>query len=560
MVSIINTVRDVDRLRQITLVLLKHGFGDLVQRIGLGGGEVKAEEGAEEQKRKRITFGERLRLVLQDLGPSFVKLGQIISTRPDIIPADVIAELKKLQDEVPPVPFDEVRADLEQSLGGSIDEIFEEFNPEPIASASIAQVYRAKLAVPAQPTDGEAAKGGTEAVAVAVKVQRPKIRGVVERDLDLLYFLARLIEKAVPESRIYSPTGLVAEFDRAITAELDFTNEADNAEKFAKNFEGIGTIRFPRVHRQATSKRVLTLEFIDGKKVYAAVKAGFSGERIAKTGVDLILKMIYVDGFFHADPHPGNIFIVGTPEQPVIVLLDLGLVGRLSPEMREKVVDLMIAIVREDLDGMAEAFLSIGRPGARVDRDAFKAEVQRIGEKYVGKPLKEIELAALIRDLVAGAIKFEIEIPPDFLMMGKSLMTIEGIAKELYPEIDVIAEARPFFLKLLQERFSPVRMSENLIKGLGRLSSAASGFPYQLQDILEDVRRGNLSVRTIDPNLPKIVDRLGRRIFSAVVVIGLLGCGAALVLGHYYYLGGIAWFLAGSLFFWHWAIDLWKNW
>ncbi|HEY3358369.1 MAG TPA: AarF/UbiB family protein [Polyangia bacterium] len=557
MASIINTVRDMERLRQITVVLLKHGFGDLVQRLGLSGGEAKPEAGAEQeadQKRKRITFGERLRLVLQDLGPSFVKLGQIISTRPDIIPPDVVVELKKLQDEVPPVPFDEVKADIESSLGGPIDEVFAEFGTHPIASASIAQVYRAKLKVAPLPASGDGI------VDVAVKVQRPKIRGVVERDLDLLYFLARLIEKAVPESRIYAPTGLVSEFDRAITAELDFTNEADNGERFARNFEGIESIRFPKVYRQASSKRILTLEFIDGKKVYAAVKSGFSGEKIAKTAVNLILKMIYGDGFFHADPHPGNIFIVGTPEQPVIVMLDLGLVGRLSPEMREKTVDLMIAIVREDLDAMAEAFLAIGRPGARVDRAAFKAEVQRIGQKFVGKPLKEIELAALIRDLVEGAIKFDIEIPPDFLMMGKSLMTIEGIGKELYPDLDVVAECRPFFMRLLQERYSPVRLSENLLRGLGRLSTAASGFPMQVQDILEDIRRGNLSVKTVDPGLPKIVDRLGRRIFSAVVIIGLLGCGTALVLGHHYYLGGIAWFLAGTLFFWHWALDLWKNW
>jgi ubiquinone biosynthesis protein len=552
----------MERLRQITVVLLRHGFGDLVQRLGLGGGEQKDAASEIAPDKKRVTFGARLRLALQDLGPSFVKLGQIISTRPDIIPEDVVRELKKLQDDVPAVPFEEVKVDLEQGVGGSLDEVFSEFDPEPIASASVAQVYRARLRTvpPATGAEGVTAPAETD-VKVAVKVQRPKIKNVVERDLDLLYMLARLIEKAIPESRIYSPTGLVSEFDRAITAELDFTNEAENAERFTRNFAGVETIKFPRVYRHASGKRVLSLEFIDGKKVYDAVKAGFSGERIAKTAVNLILKQIFADGFFHADPHPGNIFIVGEPpDKPVIVMLDLGLVGRLSPEMREKTIDLMIALVRDDAESLTDCLLAIGRPRSRVDRSAFREEVQRISDRYLHKPLKEIELAALIRDLVQGAIRFDIEIPSEFLMMGKSLMTIEGIGKELYPELDVMSECRPFFTQIVQERFSPQRLSENVIKSLTRFSSTASSLPYQLQDILEDLRHGGLSIKTPDPELKLTMDRLGRRLFSALIVVGLLASGTALVLGHHPYLGGTAWVLAGTLFFWHWVVDLWKHW
>ena len=553
MLPFVNAVRDMDRLRQITGVLVRHGFGQLVERTDLGAllpGRKADPEAAEARKGR---FAERIRLVLQELGPSFIKMGQILSTRPDLLPADLVGELKKLQDDVPPMALADVKATIEETLGAPAEEVYRWFDDRPLACASIGQVHRARLAEAGAEAGGEV--GGE--VEVVVKVQRARIKDTIERDLDLLYFLARLCERAIPESKIYSPVGLVAEFDRAVMAELDFTVEADNAERFARNFAGSPVVRFPRVYRQASGKRVLTLEFFDGKKIVPAVAAGASGERIAKTALHAIAQMIFEDGFFHADPHPGNVLILGPPAEPVIGLLDLGLVGRLSPEMRDRAVDLMVAAVRKEPDALADALLAMGRPRGKVDREAFRAEVAQLAEKYLDKPLKDVELSALIRDLVQGAVKYDIEMPTEMLMVGKSLMTVEGIGKEIYPDLDVWSEVRPYFLKLVMRRYSPERIGRDLWKGLGQLATAATSFPSQMHSILEDLRTGRLEVRTVDPNLPGAADRLGRRIYSAFTIGAFTVAGGALLAtGRHDGLGWTLFGLAGAQLLFHLWGDL----
>ncbi|MBI4509854.1 MAG: AarF/ABC1/UbiB kinase family protein [Deltaproteobacteria bacterium] len=547
MVSIVNAVKDIERLRQITMVLMRHGFGELVARTDLRAlvsGRTKPEGDAGAQA-KRMSFGERLRLVLQDLGPSFIKLGQIISTRPDLIPADVIQELKKLQDDVPPIPIEEVKSVIEETLGATASQLFSAFDEKPLACASVGQVHRARL------------RDGAQELEVVAKVQRPRIRQTIERDLDLLYFLARLTERAIPESKIYSPVGLVGEFDKAIMAELDFTTEAENAEKFTRNFSGNPTCRFPLVYRQATGKRVVTLEFFDGKKIYAAVEGGASGERIAKNAVHIIAQMIFEDGFFHADPHPGNVLILGSPLEPVIGFLDLGLVGRITPEMRDKAIDLMVAAVRQETDALADALIAMGRPRGKVDMAAFRAEVAVLSEKYLGKELRDVQLSAMIRDLVQGAIKYEIEMPTEIVMVGKALMTVEGIGKEIYPELDVWSELRPYFLKLLWKRYHPERISRELLRGIAQVGTATAKFPGQLHSILEDLRTGRLELRSTDPALPPAADRLGRRIYSSLTIGAFTLSGAGLLAaGRYEGLGQALLALAGMQLILHTIGDL----
>jgi ubiquinone biosynthesis protein len=557
MVSVLTAVRDLVRLREITTVLVRHGFGEIVARAGLGRRkkerpttgsplseppsevpEIPGEELARgETEAKQISAGVRARLVAQDLGPTFIKLGQIASTRPDVLPADVIAELKKLQDDVPAVPFAEIKAAIERSLGAPLDKLYASFEEKPLATASIGQVHRAILTTP----DGE--------IDVVVKVQRPNAAEVVARDLELLHFIAAAVERAVPETKIYSPVGVVQQFDRSITSELDFTIEADNAERFARNFEGKPNVRFPKVYRQASSKHVLTLERFDGLKLDAAVAAGVNGGAVAKMSVGIIIKMIFEDGLFHADPHPGNIFILGTMSEPVVGLIDTGMVGRLSPELRERTIDLMLAAVRKDSYAVADALYAIGKPTRKVDMQEYRAEVSMLAEKYIGRPLKEIQISALIRDLIGGAVKYGLEIPTDFMLVGKALMTIESIGKELDPDLDVFGEASPYFYELLKQRYSPERLGNELFRNAMQLSRAGYDVPMQLREVLDDLRLGRLALRTVDPDMPRVADRLGRRVRMGLVVAALLVAGAIVLQGGHHdglgtallVLGGVVW-------------------
>ncbi len=583
MISVVSAVRDLGRLREITSVLVKHGFGEVVARAGFGrkpkklpaaGGagrsepppnsangaalvaadapEISTEElDAGEAEKSRISTAERVRLVIQDLGPSFIKLGQIASTRPDLLPPDVIVELKKLQDNTPTVPFEEIKKVIEASLGKTIDETFKSFDEKPLASASIGQVHRAVLATP---------EGNQE---VVVKVQRPNVGVTVQRDLELLHIMAAAIERAIPETRIYSPIGLVQQFDRSITAELNFMIEGENGERFAKNFEGTPQgelVRFPKVYKQASSKQVLALEFFDGLKVDKAVAAGVPGPEVAKNAVGVVIKMIFEDGFFHADPHPGNIIIMGGTQgadgpKPIIGLIDLGMVGRLSPELRDRTIDLMVAAVRKDAYGVADALYSIGRPTKKVDMREYRAEVALLAEKYLGKPLKEIDLSAMIRDLVQGAMKYGLEIPTDFMLVGKALMTIEGIGKQLDPDLDVFGEAQPYFIKLLRQRYSPQRLGNELIRGVEQLSRAGYDVPLQAREVLEDLRLGRLQVKTPDPAIEPAADRLGRRIFSGLIASAST-IGGAMSFDHDHTLGGILLGFAALVVSLHVVLDL----
>lgn len=576
MVRIIHAARDLARLRDISTVLIRHGFGEVVARLGgrrarstsappppleaRRGDSTPAESGrggegelAEadlgsaatpediergDAARRELSLPVRLRRVLEDLGPSFVKLGQIASTRADVLPPEVIAELRKLQDAVPPISFAEVRDAVERSLGTTLGEIFESFDEAPLAAGSIAQVHRARIRTPAGAHD------------VVVKVQRPGIARTIASDVDLLHTLAGLIERAIPESRIYSPVGLVQQFDRAVNNELDFTLEAENAVLFAQNFEQSPEVKFPRVYREASTKQILTLEYLDGVKVYEAVQGGFSGRALSRIALRVMVKQIFEDGFFHADPHPGNAIILGTPEHPVLGLIDLGMVGRLSPRVRDLTIDLMVAAIRKDYDGIADAIYAIGTPSEKIEREAFRSEVGLRAEKYLGRPLRDVNLSGLVRDVVQGATRFGLVIPTDFTLVGKALMTIEGVGRELDPDIDLFTEARPLFLELLKRRYSPERMGMELLRRLERLSGASDTLPQQLHEVLEDLRFGRLTVNTENPGILRAADLLGKRLFVGLVNGSMLIAGATLMAAGHLLVGGafvlacVAW-LAG---------------
>lgn len=501
MVSIVHAARDIGRIRDISAVLVRHGFGEIASRLGIR----RKGDGDKDLSPPEATLAVRLRRVLEDLGPSFVKLGQIMSTRADLLPQEVLTELGKLQDSVPAVPFEAIRERIEQSLGRPLDEVFEDFDQTPLAAASIAQVHRAKLKTEEGLCD------------VAVKVQRPSIAETIASDVDLLHSLAALLERTVVESRIYSPIGLVQQFDRAVTSELDFTLEAENAVRFAQNFADRNNVLFPRVYRSASAKHVITLEYLDGCKINEAVQRGFSGMDLARIAMDLIIKQIFEDGFFHADPHPGNVLILGTPERPVYALIDLGMVGRLSPRMRDLTVDMMISAFRRDYDGVADSLYALATPARKVDMRSFRADVALLAERYMGKPLKDIELSSFVRDLIASGQRYGLEIPPDFLLVGKALMTIEGIGKQIAPDLDIMEEAQPYFMEIVRKRYSPERIGADLLRRVERLTGATSNLPDQLLEVLEDIRLGRLKLQTVDPSLRSSADYLGRRVFTALM-------------------------------------------
>jgi len=545
MVSIVHAARDLGRVRDISKVLVRHGFGEIVARLGLRGR--KANDDPLSETRVAGSIGTRIRNVLEDLGPSFVKLGQIASTRSDVLPPDVVAELKKLLDDVPPVPAEAIRERIELSLGAPVGEIYEWFDDTPLAAASVAQVHRATL----RTSDG--------LKDVVVKVQRPNIAETIASDLDLLHTFAALLERAIPESRAYSPAGLVLEFDRAMQSELDFAAEKQNAERFASNFRDFPGARFPLVYGEASSKHVLTLEYLDGLKIYTAIERGFRAKDLARLAMHIVIKQIFEDGFFHADPHPGNVLVLGTVARPQYALIDLGMVGRLGPRMRDLTVDLMVAAAREDYDAVADAMYALATPTKKVEMRAFRANVALLAEKYLRRNLRDIELSALIHDLIATSTRYGLEVPPDFVLVGKALITIEGVGKEIAPDFDIIEESRPLFLELMRKRYSPQRIGNELLRRMERLSGATSQLPEQLQEVLEDVRMGRLAVRVTDTASRDASDRLGRRLFSALIASACLIAGALLVTQGHERSGTALLGVALATIFIHWLSDAYRN-
>lgn len=532
MAFLLDTVRDLGRLREIAAVLARHGFGELLQRTGLGSLALVKKTDVNSP-----SLAVRARLVLEELGPSFVKLGQLLSTRADLLPADVIDELKKLQDDVPPLPFDVMKRAIESELGASITEQYTRFDETPLASASIGQVYRAGLL------------GESGEIDVVVKVQRPNIAHTIDRDIDLLYWLARAIERSIPESRMHMPVRLVEEFDRAIRAELDYAQEADNAERFASNFAKLDTVAFPSVHRSVSTRKVLTLGYLDGKNVFDAVAEGASAERIAKNAVQVVVKMVFEHGLFHADPHPGNILIMGTPDAPVLGLVDLGLVGRLTPHFRDRLIDLLIAVGLRDSRSIADALYSICKPTKKIDRLAFENDVARLADKYLGRKLGDVPVSDLIRDLAKTAMKFGLETPADLLMVGKALMTVEGIARQIYPTLDIVEEMRPYFTDLVGYRYSPEKLTSDLVHIATRFAKAAADYPARIDEILEDLRQGRLSLDVRQPTQLQAQERLGRRVFSGFLVAALIVSGTLLFDSHPWVSGGMLALAASWTFF-----------
>jgi len=504
------------RLREITTVLVKYGFPDVVARLHL---ERTVALGRRLRFWKRRepwgTRAQRLRLTLQELGPTFVKFGQALSTRADLLPEELVAELSRLQDEVPPLAPGVAEATIEAELGAPVAALFARFDGNPIAAASIAQVHRAALA------------DGAE---VAVKVRRPGIDATIERDLAILGLLARLAERYLPDSELYQPGSLVSEFARSIRAELDLAREGRTIDRFRTNFAGECTLHLPRVHWDRTTRGVLTLEFIDGRKVLDVLRApdGYDLPLIARRGADLILRQVLRHGLFHADPHPANVFVL---PGNVICLLDFGNVGRIDRHLRRSLAALFHAVVREDAEQVTDAILSIGRPLQRLDRDQLRRDVVELLEAYSGAMLRDLSIGALLHDALAVMHRHRLQFPVDLMLLARAFVTVEGVGRQLDPSFQMVEQARPLVAGILRDRFSPAAVASEM-GNLGReMSEALQAVPRDLVQIIEKARDDRLQIQFVHKNLEHFVqemDRSSNRLAFAIVIAALI-IGSSLI-------------------------------
>jgi len=498
-------LQDLNRVRQITVIAARHGFGELAERAGLWrmlGRKEKVEVAPEVQ---RASTARRFRMLLSDLGPTFIKLGQILSTRADLLPAEYVDELSLLQDNVEPIPLEQVHAQIRDSLGKEVQELFAQIDPVPLAAASIAQVHRAVT---------------LEGDEVVVKVQRPGISARIDSDLGVLRSLARLLEAVVEETGIYTPTGIVDEFDRAIHEELDFVNEATNIRAFLENHRERPYMKIPRVYSELSSRTVLTLEFIRGVKINQAQLADEDRKTIAGHVLEASFRQLFDDGLFHGDPHPGNILLL---EGNRLALLDFGVVGRLTRPMQETLVMLCLAVALKDSDSVARILYRVGVPDARANLVGFRNDIESILGQHLPTTLGQVDTRSLLRDLLDLAVKYRIRIPKEYALLSRASVSTEGMLRTLYPEMNIIEVVLPYAKELLAGRYDPSQLQGGLMRTLLRLQSMAADLPTQLSQILLDMESGKFTVTVRADQFEKLNENL--RSAAVIAFLGLCACG-----------------------------------
>lgn len=472
------TIKDMGRLRQIAAVLIRHGFGHVVEAWNLQDKAIlnlllKARPPEDE----RQNVWERVCQATQELGPTFVKLGQILSTRSDLIPQALCDELQTLQDNVAPIPFAEAKAVLEAALDQPIEAVFESIDEAPLASASIAQVHVAHRV------------GGEE---VVIKIQRPGIRDTIVSDLHILHFAARQIAATIPEAQAFDPVAIAEEFERAISKELDFSYEANNLERFDRNFADWPTVHIPKVYRDASSVTVLVMERLRGRKITDAMDQGHDMHAIAQECVRMVFKQVFEDGFFHGDLHPGNLFVL---DDGRLGLIDFGLVGRMSQVMKDRMADLLLHLAMRNQEGVARALYEIAIRVGKVDYAAWEQEVSELMDVHLrDASLAEVDFGAIIKALIEGAIRHNVRIPADYTMFFKALMTVEGIGKIVAPDLDLLAECRPHVERLIAQRYSPERVMRAGVDTLQAFARFARQFPVTAHEFLSNIEDGRLNI------------------------------------------------------------------
>jgi len=503
-----NSLYELKRTKEIFFILAKYGFGDLIESIGFS---------IPFKSSPKLSRSERIRKAIEELGPTFIKLAQLLSLRPDLIPLDLVKEFEKLQDNVTPLGFEEMKKVLEEELECEYTEIFEE-DFELLASASIGQVYKARLKTKEE---------------VAVKILKPGIEEKIYADIAILQRLAKLLRERF---LIYGVdlVRIVEEFAKSIKKELDFNIEALNLKRFASNFRNNPNIKVPKLYEKYSTKRVLSMEYINGVKISDTEKLkklGYDLKDITKKGFDLICEQIFIHRFFHADPHPGNLMV----SDGKIVFLDFGIMGRLSEEDREYFVELIYYVIKNEEEKAALYVLKLSKVEGDIDISSFKKEMADIISSYFYSSLKQVELKSLIEDMLKVMQRYRIYFKEDNYLLAKSLVTMEGIGKKLYPEFNAAEEIKPFILKIYKESFSPFNVLKKSHEINKSLIEFITRFPSDVNEIFERLKRGDLKVEFEHvglENFEETIEKSFNRLSTAIIIASLLIGSSMLLSSH----------------------------
>jgi len=542
------TYRHLNRYHQILRVLFKYGFNDLVDRLHI---DKYLESGLQMINRKpreqvvRLSRPERLRLVFEELGPTFIKLGQLLSTRPDLIPADFLGELAKLQDDIPPFSLEEVNQIFQEELGRAPEELFHYFDTEPLAAASIGQVHRARL------------DSGAE---VVVKVQRPGIENVIAVDLEILAHIADLMEQYLEEVQGHRPSAIVHEFARSLSREIDFSIELAHIQRFSRQFEGNPAVYVPQVHAELSTDRLLVMEYVVGiksSKVADLREQGYNLPLIAERGANLVMEQIFIHGFFHSDPHPGNVFIL--PDN-VVCFIDFGQMGRLSLKDREDFTDLVLDLVAGDERKIVSGVLKVTIQLGEVDRDSLARDLGSLMDLYLYRPLEDLEAGKILQDLLDLVTRHQLSFKPALYQMLKALTTVEGVGLMLDPKLELIRLAKPFMRKIRLGRLRPGRLAEEATLTAANYFRLLRELPEELSTILAQLRSGRMRLEFEHLGLKPLgaaLDRVSNRISFAIVLAAQIVGSSLIILSdippHWHsipVIGLIGFVVAGIMGFW----------
>jgi ubiquinone biosynthesis protein len=511
------TPRHVNRYTEIIGILVKHGFGEFLDRSHLSRfrllrGKRAAAGGSSRGHSKWV----RIRMLLEDLGVTYIKFGQIMSGRPDILPEELIRELEKLQSEVPPFSSEQARSIVEEELKKPIDEVFQEFSDTPLASASIAQVHTARLAT------GER---------VAIKIQRPHIEEIIITDIEIMHFFAALLEKLILRDAI-SATAVIKEFGQSLNREIDFTIEAANIKKFGARFGKTKSLYVPKVYDEYTTRHVLVMERIDGIKVsdvQAILSAGCDPKKIALNGARVVARQIFEYGFFHADPHPGNLFVL---DDDVICFLDFGMMGFLLPRHRAILTSMMVALFDRDERKFTQGLFELSANQSPANTEALEYEMFEIMDTYAAKPLESVNLGELVTRILRIVIAYRIQMPPGFFLLVKALVTIEGVALRLYPGFCMVTELEPIIRKMVLRGLRPDRLLKEFSGLSYQAFSLLKNLPRNAGDIIEKIKSGRITLHIDSEDLHPILrkaDQITARLSFSVVLASLV-VGSSIVI------------------------------